>query len=162
MSFAPPCRESHASSPMRELPMALKSVSTAELRRELARREKGANRLAKRRDALARKLESLEAELADLGSAGGKRRGRPPGRAATGRKGGRGGRKRARNSVPLPEVIAKVVKVGSTVAPAEVSAKVRKAGYKSTAAHFGMMVSNALSKDERFKRVSRGQYQRVK
>jgi len=144
--------------------MALKSVSTAELRRELIRREKGARKLSTRREVLARKLAALDAELADLGHVAGPRRGRPPG--STKGKGkarrGRTGRKRARNTVSLPEVIAKVVRMGSTVAPAEIAGKVRKAGYKSTAAHFGMMVSNALSNDPRFKRVSRGQYRRVK
>jgi hypothetical protein len=148
--------------------MALKSVTTAELRRELARREKGATRLQARRDKLAKKLASLEAELSSLGlSSGGGRPGRKPGRRAgaarkAGPRRGAGRRKRARNSVSLPETICKVVKVGATVSPAEVAASVRKTGYKSTAAHFGMMVSNALSKDARFKRLSRGQYQRVK
>ncbi len=148
--------------------MALKSVSTAELRRELARREKGASRLQARRDKLAKKLAALEDELTSLGlSSGGGSRGRKPGRrAGTGRKAGprkgAGGRKRAKNAVSLPETICKVVKVGATVSPAEVATAVRKTGYKSTAAHFGMMVSNSLSKDARFKRLSRGQYQRVK
>lgn len=151
--------------------MALKSVSTAELRRELDRREKGASRLQARRDKLAKKLAALEDELSSLGLASaGSRRGRKPGRrAGAARKGRRaakgrraGGRKRAHNAVSLPETIGKLVKVGATVSPAEVAASVRKTGYKSTAAHFGMMVSNALSKDSRFKRLSRGQYQRVK
>jgi hypothetical protein len=140
--------------------MALKSFSTSELRREIARREKGASRLLKRRDKLARLVAALEAEMAGLGLAPGKRRGRPPG-SGKGPGKGRGGR-RARNKVSLPDVIAKVVKAGSTISPAEVATKVRKAGYKSTAAHFGMMVSNALSKHSGFKRVSRGQYKRVK
>src|SRR5262245_9014941 len=140
--------------------MALKSVSTAELRRELARREKGARSLSARRDKLAQKLARLESELADLGLSAGRpaprRAGRPP-------KAGRGGgRRRARNSVSLPDAIAKVVRVGATVSPADVASRVRKSGYKSTSAHFGMMVSNALSKDSRFKRVSRGQYSRTK
>jgi copper chaperone CopZ len=141
--------------------MALKSFSTSELRREIARREKGASRLMKRRDKLARRVAALEAEMAGLGLAPGKRRGRPPGSGKGAGKGRRGG-KRAHNKVSLPDVIAKVVKAGSTVSPAEVASKVRKAGYKSTAAHFGMMVSNALSKHSGFKRVSRGQYKRVK
>jgi len=111
----------------------------------------------RRRDKLARQLAELESEMADLGLSPGKRRGRPPGNGKR-----RGGGRRARNKISLPDVIAKVVKAGSTVSPAEVSSKVRKAGYKSGSAHFGMMVSNALSKDSRFKRVSRGQYQRVK
>ena len=139
--------------------MALKSVSTAELRRELARREKGARRLSARRDKLARQLASLESELADLGLSAGRparRAGRPP------KAGRRGGRRRARNTVSLPDAIAKVVRVGATVSPADVASRVRKSGYKSTSAHFGMMVSNALSKDSRFKRLSRGQYSRTK
>lgn len=137
--------------------MALKSVSTSELRRELARREKGASRLQVIRDRLAKQLAGIESELSGFGllpSSSGARRGPPAGS-------GRGGR-RAHNKESLPEVIAKVVRVGSTVAPADVSTRVRAAGYKSTATHFGMMVSNALSKDSRFKRVSRGQYERVK
>lgn len=139
--------------------MALKSVSTAELRRELTRREKGARKLSVRRDKLARQLAALESELADLGLSAG-RPGRRPGRPAKARRGG--GRRRARNGVSLPDAIAKVVKVGATVSPAEVASRVRKSGYKSTSAHFGMMVSNALSKDSRFKRLSRGQYSRTK
>ena len=138
--------------------MALKSVSTSELRRELARREKGARSLSARRDKLAKKLAALEAELAGLGlsAAGPRRAGRP---AKAGR---RGGRRRARNAVSLPDAIAKVVRVGATVSPADVASRVRKSGYKSTSSHFGMMVSNALSKDSRFKRLSRGQYSRTK
>jgi hypothetical protein len=64
--------------------------------------------------------------------------------------------------VSLPDAIAKVVRVGATVSPADVASRVRKSGYKSTSSHFGMMVSNALSKDSRFKRLSRGQYSRTK
>ena len=103
--------------------MALRSFSTSELRRELTRREKGATRLSRRRDKLAQKLARLEAEMAELGVLPGKRRGRPPGRPA-GRPAGRGGR-RARNKTSLPDVIAKVVKLGSTVSPAEVASRVR-------------------------------------
>ena len=141
--------------------MALKSVSTAELRRELARREKGARSLSARRDKLAKKLAVLESELAELGLSAGRpgrprRAGRPP------KAGRRGGRRRARNAVSLPDAIAKVVRVGATVSPADVASRVRKSGYKSTSSHFGMMVSNALSKDSRFKRLSRGQYSRTK
>src|SRR5215467_7411299 len=110
--------------------MALRSFSTSELRRELDRREKGATRLARQRDKLARRLAALEAEMADLGLSPGKRRGRPPGSGK-----GKAGR-RARNKVSLPDVIAKVVKAGSTVSPADVAGKVRKAGYKSASSHF--------------------------
>ena len=139
--------------------MALGSVSTAELRRELVRREKGARRLAARRAVVARKLAALDSELLALGRSAGPLR-RAPGRP---RKLGRpAGRRRARNAVSLPDAIARVVKVGGKVSPADVAGRVRKSGYRSTAAHFGMMVSNALSKDARFRRVSRGLYERRK
>jgi hypothetical protein len=131
--------------------MSLRSFSTSELRHEIERREKGATRLSRKREKLARQLAALEAEMAGLGVVPGPRRGRPPGRPAG----------RARNESSLLDVIVKVVKAGSTVSPADVASRVRKAGYKSTSAHFGMMVSNALSKDKRFKRVSRGQYQKL-
>jgi len=139
-------------------PRALRSVSTSALRRELERREQGARRLLQRRQALAGTLAALDAELSALGLL----RAtavvpRQPARRAAG-----GGRRRAHNATSLPEVIAKVVRVGATVSPADVATRVKSAGYKSTAAHFGMMVSNALAKDARFRRVSRGQYERVK
>ena len=135
--------------------MALHSVPTAVLRRELRRRENGATRLSVRRDKLARQLAALESQLAGLGVAAGRAAGRPG-------TGSSAGRQRARNGVSLPDAIAHVVRVGSTVSPADVASRVRKSGYKSTATHFGMMVSNALSKDDRFRRVSRGQYARTK
>jgi hypothetical protein len=143
--------------------MALRSVSTSELRRELERREKGSRRLLTRRIALARTLASLDAELAGLGllrTATALGRSLAPARAAKAPASAK--RRRARNETSLPEVIAKVVRLGATVTPAEVSARVKASGYRSSAAHFGMMVSNALAKDARFKRVARGQYERVK
>ena len=47
--------------------MALQSISTAELKQELARRERGLGRLMSRREKLARKLAALDAELSVLG-----------------------------------------------------------------------------------------------
>jgi hypothetical protein len=154
--------------------MALKSLSTRELRRELERRESGARKLQAQHADLAKRLAGIEAELSDLGlDAAPARRGRKPGRPA-GRKPGRpkgsrnkpkaGGKraKRASNEMTLPEAIISGVKVGTTVSPAEAAVAARKAGYRSSSANFGMIVANALAKDGRFKKLGRGQYQRTK
>jgi hypothetical protein len=113
----------------------------------------------------------FEAELADLGvDAAPTRRGPKPGSMAKrgpGRpkgsknKPGKVGRPKGsknKNAMSLVEAILKGVRAGSTVSPAEAGAAAKKVGYKSSSPNFGMMVANALSKDNRFKRVERGQY----
>ena len=145
--------------------MALKSLSTTVLRRELDRRMRGAKKLAAKRDKLARKLASLEIELAGLGGAlpyTGKRRGRPPGRkSGRGGRRARAGRKLPKNKQSLGDALAAAVRVGSVVSPAEASKRVKASGYKSTAKRFGILVAMRLASDKRFKRKGRGQYERV-
>ena len=156
--------------------MALKQISTRELRRELERRGRQAGQLVAEKDKLEARLAVIAAELDELGapaSGPGRKRGRKPGRKpgrrkVAGKRPGRsaasaGGRRRARNAKPLPEVILEVVKAGATVTPAEVAKLVRRRGFKTTARNFGMMVSNALAKMSKdFQRVARGQYRRTK
>lgn len=145
--------------------VSLKNSTVAQIRAELARREVGASRLAKRRDKLARKLAVLDAELADLGVNGAPRRGRPPGRKPGRRGPGRpkGSKKkrrakRAKNSMSLIDAIVAGVRKGATVSPAEAGAAAKRKGYRSSSPNFGMMVANALSKAPQFKRLGRGQY----
>ncbi len=167
--------------------MALRSLTTSALRAEIARRERGAGKLLKRRAKLQKQLDGLLAELADLGVDGtAKRRGRPPGRRGPGRpkgsknrgpgrpkgsknrkpgrpagsknrKLGRPKGKRAKNEMSLAEAVSQVVRVGKTVSPAEVMGAVRKV-YKSSSKNLGMMVANTLAKHPHFKRLGRGQY----
>ena len=142
--------------------MALRSLSTTALRREIARREAGATKLATRRARLAKIVAAMDAELARLGVDGAPRRGRPPGRRGPGRpKGSKNKRraKRAKNSMSLAEAVSKVVAVGKTVSPADVVGAVRKI-YKSSSKHLGMMVANTLAKHPEFKRLGRGKYVR--
>ena len=155
--------------------MAIQSLSTTALRRELSRRERGAKPLIAKRDKFQRRLDAILSQLAELGieggggSAGGKRRGRKPGPkpgSRRGRKPGRpaaggGKRRRAKNSMTLPDALSAAIKSGATITPADAAQRVKSRGFKSTSKNFGMMVSNALSKDKRFKRLSRGQYKRV-
>jgi len=148
----------------------LARFTAPQLRRELARREAGATKLAAKRAKLAKALAALDADLADLGIDAPKRRGRPPGRKP-GRKPGRRGpgrpkgsknkhrAKRAKNSMSLAEAVSKVVAVGKTVSPAEVMASVRKV-YKSSSKSLGVMVAGTLAKHPEFKRLGRGQYVR--
>ena len=52
--------------------------------------------------------------------------------------------------------------VRAVVSPKEAGALVLSNGYNTTSKTFNMMVSNALATDTRFKRIGRGQYERVK
>ena len=61
----------------------------------------------------------------------------------------------------LGDALAHSMDIRAQVSPAEASQLVVANGYKTTSKHFNMMVSNTLAKDPRFKRVSRGQYERV-
>jgi len=134
--------------------MNLKNVDTHALAAELTRRQRTVRKLTARRERLAKELAELDAELQALGQAGQGRAGRAPAERAA-------PRRRARNEVSLADALASAMEVRAIVSPSEAATLVRKNGYKSTARNFGMLVSNALSKDQRFKRVARGQYERV-
>jgi hypothetical protein len=60
----------------------------------------------------------------------------------------------------LPAMLAKAVRVGSTVSPQQATVAVKRAGYTSTSKTLGVMVAMALAKSPLFKRVGRGQYTR--
>lgn len=151
--------------------MALKSLSTAALRQELARREHGAAKLQKKHSKLAKTLAALERTIEalgigamGLGALPAPRRGRPPGsrnqRRGPGRPPKMGRRGRGGNALSLPAMLAKAVRVGSTVSPQEATVAVKRAGYKSTSKTLGVMVAMALAKSPVFKRTGRGQYLR--
>jgi len=145
---------------------SMKSLSIAELRRELDRREKGAVKLRAQHARLAKRLAAIEAELAELGVDFPARRGRNPG-PKPGRKSGRpagvkdGRSRRVKNSMTLLEAILKGVAMGKTVSPAEAAIAAKAAGYKSAGKKFGVQVATALAKAKQFKKLGRGQYQRV-
>lgn len=131
--------------------MALKSLSTAELQRELQRREKNAGKLLARREALVKELEAVEQELSFYEGSNDRRSSA----------GVNPVRRRAKNSMTLPDAICGAMEVRAVVSPKEAAELVRANGFKTTSKNFNMMVSNALAKDERFKRVGRGQYERI-
>jgi len=132
--------------------MNLKKITTAELNAEIARREKNRSKLEARRKELLAELADIDAELGEAP----RRRGRKPGP-----KPGSGGRRRAKNDISLGDALAQAMEVRAVVSPSEAADYVKKNGYKTTSKNFNMMVSNALAKDPRFKRLSRGQYERI-
>jgi hypothetical protein len=139
--------------------LPLESLTTEQLTRELKRRQSLLGQLTARRGRLLRQLKDLDDRIAQLGGSVQEVRGvTAPGRAA----GGGPKRSRARNPVSLPDAIAMAVEVRATITPTEAAQLVLRNGYRSTSKNFGMMVANALAKDPRFRRVSRGVYERVK
>ena len=119
------------------------TLSTNELERELSRRQTAARRLERKRERLVEQLEEVERELSELGGLGGISIG--------------GVRKRPRNEMNLADSLAKVLKT-KTMSVTEVTDAVQKAGYRTSAANFRTIVNQTLIKDNRFKKVSRGQY----
>ncbi|MCB9898526.1 MAG: hypothetical protein H6825_11020 [Planctomycetes bacterium] len=147
--------------------MSLASMSTAELQAELARRQSQAGKLIAKRDKLLAQIAELDKELAAFGVAGSGaaapakgRRGRPPGSSSKSGDGRRG--PRPKNDISLPDAIAQAMEIRAVASPKEAAELVLSNGYKSNAKNFGMLVSNALAKDPRFKRLGRGQYERIK
>ena len=129
----------------------------AELLAEIDRRHARAKVLLAERKRILAQMATLEAELRivvpnfpSAEPAGQVARGGPPPR-----------RQRARNSISLADALALAVEVRATVSPAEAAQLVLSNGYQSMAKNFGMVVANALGKDQRFKRVARGRYERV-
>ena len=131
-------------------------LSTVDLHRELERRQKSLEQLQNRRQQLRQELAAVDQQIAELGGTtdAPETRARPAS--------SRQGRELPRNSVNLPDAIAMAVEVGATVSPTEAAELVRKNGYVTTAKNFGQIVAQALAKDGRFKRLERGQYERVK
>ena len=138
--------------------MPLESLSIEELQRELDRRQGELKRMVSRRDRLVRQLTELDAQIRALGGDGSAPRGEGR-RHHAGH--ARPRRTRSKNEITLSDAIALAVEVRATVTPTEVAQLVQANGYQSTSKNFAMMVANALAKDKRFRRLSRGQYERI-
>jgi hypothetical protein len=131
--------------------MNLKNITTADLSAEIHRRERNLGKLQKKRTELVNEVASIDAELSALGV------------AVQSRAGGIGvpKRRRARNDISLGDALAGAMELRAVVSPSEAAELVRSNGYKTNARNFAMMVSNTLAKDKRFKRIARGQYERI-
>jgi hypothetical protein len=154
--------------------MAAKTLSIADLEREIARRKSALTSLEAKHKSLLGQLKDVESEIAAIrGTGGGSGRKRGPGRPrGTGRPAGAGRPRkttgarskgsRGKNKLTLPDAIAAAMDVGAVVSPKEAAEFVKANGYKTKSKTFGIQVATTLSKDARFKRVGRGQYERIK
>jgi hypothetical protein len=128
----------------------LSNVSVEDLRKEVQRRQAALPALIAQRDELDRKIEELQA-LSQVRPAATARK------AAPVRSVPAGGR-RAKNKLPLAQLLAKILgdKPGQSVK--ELTQAALSAGYKSKSKDFKALVTQALYHDDRFKRVGRGRF----
>jgi hypothetical protein len=131
----------------------LPGVTSADIRAELARRQRRVPKLMAERTVVIQQMEAIEEALASIGEDLPEFEAVPAPRAPKA--------PRARNAVSLKDAIAAAVEVGATVTPAEVTEAVNREGYVSTAANIGQMVASALAKHAHFERLGRGRYRRI-
>lgn len=129
---------------------SMQALTTAELHREIRRRERTESRqirrLQRQRAKVVARLSEIEAEIT---RAGGTVRG--------GRRGGASAGRRPRNATNLVDALAGVLK-NATMSVTEVAEAVQRAGYRTTSPNFRTIVNQALINNAQFKRVSRGKY----
>ena len=128
-------------------PRSTVDLSLAQLERLMQSRRTELTRLSRERDKLQKKLDTLNDRISEIsGGIGGTR--------------GGGGGTRARNAMNLPEVIHQVLsKSGAAMSVEDIMDKAKAGGYRSNSANFRGIVNQALIKDKRFTRSSRGMYQ---
>ena len=146
---------------------ALNTMTIAQLKTELARRAKAEKRLLKRRAALVRELAAIDKEIGGSAPAPVARRGRKPGpkagkaaAKATPKppKAKKAPRKRAKNTMTLPDAMTAVMSKETAMGVKEIAAAVTAAGYKSKSKTFDTIIYQALKKDKRFAKAERGRY----
>lgn len=146
--------------------MKLNSISIADLQKELARRARGAEKLNAKRETLLARVAEVDAELKILGivpatPVGKLSRGVTPSRAPSAATSSTG-RTRPKNEMSLPEAIVAAMDVSAVISPKEAAELVLANGHKTSSKTFAVQVAQVLTKDTRFKRIGRGQYERVK
>lgn len=139
----------------------LAQFSMAELLAEIDARREQAARLERERDRILQEMATIETELAAMGIAVGEGAQPAAQRAPAAATSAAPRRPRARNSVTLADAIAMAVEPGATVSPFEAMQLVLSNGFVTHSKSFNVQVTNALSKDPRFRRTGRGQYERV-
>jgi hypothetical protein len=125
--------------------MAVKAVSIAELKRELAKREKALERLEARRKKLATELREVEADIAQMKGESKERLG--PGAAGQ------------RATGTLRQAVAAVLAgTREALGPKDIAGRLPDVGYVSRSKSLPVMVGQLLSGLSEFRRVARGKY----
>ncbi len=126
--------------------------SIADLRRELAAKESQMAKLRAQRDKVAKQLAGLDRQIAALGGEA------APARKPARKRAPKDRTRAARSTRSLGDVLAEVLGNKGNVKVAQAAKLALEAGYKSKSAQFGNIVSQTLSVDKRFKKISRGVY----
>jgi hypothetical protein len=126
---------------------SLKSLSVDEMLSEIKRRNRLVKKLNDKRTALLHKVAQVEEEIRNSG-----------GEIKKGGLSIGGVTRRPRNEMSLPDAMAQVMSKDKSMSVAEIEEAVTKIGYKSTSSTFKTIIFQALAKDKRFKKASRGQY----
>ena len=134
----------------------LAQFSMAELLAEVDARRARAATLERERERILNQMVAIESELGAMNISLDSLTNTSPKRAAPAPP-----RPRARNSVTLADAIAMAVEPRAVVSPAEVAKLVLSNGFVTHSKSFNVQVTNALSKDKRFRRLERGQYERT-
>ena len=121
---------------------AVKQLSYDDLEAELKRREKTVRQLQRKRERLVAQLAEVEQEIAAIGGTKARQH---------------AGVRRPSNEKNLVDAMADTLK-GKVLSVTELAEAVQQDGYKTTSPNFRTIVNQALLKDDRFKRVSRGKY----
>ncbi|MFP4141347.1 MAG: hypothetical protein ACLFVY_12365 [Phycisphaerae bacterium] len=144
---------------------SLTSASLDELEAELTRRTKKLPRLYQKRDKLESDLASLNEQISLLESISGEEtkpvsKAKKTSKKKTSKKktSKKKTRRRAKNEVPLADVLVKALEGKGSVGIGEAMDLAKQAGYKSKSKQFRNIVNQTLSKDPRFKKVGRGKY----
>lgn len=133
-----------------EMPRSkLSTMSIADLRQEIGRRQKLLPKLIAQRDALSREI----TELQSLATPEARKAAKPEAAPKRTRR-----RQRAKNKVGLADALAGFLKGKAKVTIGEAMEGVLAAGYKTKSSDFRSVVNNMLLTDKRFKKVSRGEF----
>lgn len=138
-------------------------MTIAQLRAELAAKEKQVSKLRAERKKITKQLAALDGKIAALGGGPAKRKPKRKKRASkkVSKKAAKktvASKKPGRKKRSLADVLAKVLLGKGNVKVADAAKLASAAGYKSASSQFGNIVSQALSTDKRFKKLSRGVY----
>lgn len=124
----------------------LTNLSTEEIVAEINRRKKVTRKLVAKRERLLKQLAAVDREIQQAG-------GDIPAAGVT------RSRTRPRNTMTLPEAMAKVMSKDKPMAVADIAAKVKSAGYQSSSRTFNTIIFQTLARESKtFKKVARGQY----
>ena len=134
--------------------MKVTLLSTVELRKELAKREKQITLLKTKKNRLSKRIEKIDAQIAAMEGQAHKPYAKKAGKKKTGRAKALRGR-----AGSLPNVLFEVMKDKKALKVSEAAMLAQKAGYKSKSKTYVKIVGKALKADKRFKKVGRGMFQ---